>query len=163
MESGQERMEKGQEEMVNTIQGDKKKYQDKKTQFSGVFRNFRRSTNPDERMIEEVEHKVQMKIKEVQDKVQGKMEEVEEKVQGKIDDIVRRLSELEDRPIGFSASPELVSSRQKDKPLTFDRQTSWTVFKTQFNVVSYTNGFNKVSQLVASPRISGGGSSRNTI
>ncbi|GFT15160.1 transposon Ty3-G Gag-Pol polyprotein [Nephila pilipes] len=38
------------------------------------------------------------------------------------------------------------------KPLTFDGQTSWTVFKTHFNVVSSTNGwtdFVKAGQLVA--------------
>ncbi|GBM16115.1 hypothetical protein AVEN_105846-1 [Araneus ventricosus] len=43
------------------------------------------------------------------------------------------------------------------KSLTFDGQTSWTVFKTQFNVVSSTNGwtdFVKASQLVASLRAS---------
>ncbi|GBM09386.1 Retrovirus-related Pol polyprotein from transposon 297 [Araneus ventricosus] len=41
------------------------------------------------------------------------------------------------------------------KALTFDGQTSWTVFKTQFNVVSSTNrwmDFVKASQLVASLR-----------
>ncbi|GBO08306.1 hypothetical protein AVEN_80509-1 [Araneus ventricosus] len=40
-------------------------------------------------------------------------------------------------------------------PLTFDEQTSWTIFKTQFDVVSSTNGwtdFVKASQLVASLR-----------
>ncbi|GBM64305.1 hypothetical protein AVEN_76894-1, partial [Araneus ventricosus] len=41
------------------------------------------------------------------------------------------------------------------KCLTFDGQTSWTVFKTQFDVVSSANGWNnrvKASQLVASLR-----------
>ncbi|GBM62527.1 Retrovirus-related Pol polyprotein from transposon 297 [Araneus ventricosus] len=43
-------------------------------------------------------------------------------------------------------------ARSTIKPLTFDGQTSWTVFKTQFDVVSSTNGwtdFVKASQLVA--------------
>ncbi|GBM75174.1 hypothetical protein AVEN_163729-1 [Araneus ventricosus] len=46
-----------------------------------------------------------------------------------------------------------MSSRPTVKPLPFDGQTSWTVFKTQFDVVSSTNGwmdFVKASQLVAS-------------
>ncbi|GBL87992.1 hypothetical protein AVEN_133667-1 [Araneus ventricosus] len=46
-------------------------------------------------------------------------------------------------------------SRPTVKPLTFNGLTSWTVFKTQFNVVSSTNGwtdFVKASQLVASLR-----------
>ncbi|GBM36623.1 hypothetical protein AVEN_170789-1 [Araneus ventricosus] len=41
------------------------------------------------------------------------------------------------------------------KSLTFDGQISWTVFKTQFDVVSSTNGWTgpvKASQLVASLR-----------
>ncbi|GBM34992.1 hypothetical protein AVEN_240357-1 [Araneus ventricosus] len=48
-----------------------------------------------------------------------------------------------------------MSSRPTDKPLTFDGQTSCTDFKTQFGVVSSTNGlkdFVKASQLVASLR-----------
>ncbi|GBM43221.1 Transposon Ty3-I Gag-Pol polyprotein, partial [Araneus ventricosus] len=46
-------------------------------------------------------------------------------------------------------------ARSTIKPLTFDGQTSWAVFKTQFDVVSSTNGwtdFVKASQLVASLR-----------
>ncbi|GBN04154.1 hypothetical protein AVEN_119020-1 [Araneus ventricosus] len=41
------------------------------------------------------------------------------------------------------------------KSLTFDGRTSWTVFKTQLDVVSSTNGwtdFEKASQLVSSLR-----------
>ncbi|GBO24268.1 Retrovirus-related Pol polyprotein from transposon 297 [Araneus ventricosus] len=48
-----------------------------------------------------------------------------------------------------------MSSRPTVKPLTFDGQTSWTVFKTRFDVVSSTNGwtdFVKACQLVASFR-----------
>ncbi|GBO33944.1 hypothetical protein AVEN_37502-1 [Araneus ventricosus] len=81
-----------------------------------------------QRKIDEVEEKVQMKFEEVEHKVQGKIEEVEHKVQGKIGDIERRLSELEIRPF---------------------------IFKTQFDIVSSTNGwtdFVKASQLVASLR-----------
>ncbi|GBM62390.1 hypothetical protein AVEN_207613-1 [Araneus ventricosus] len=145
MRSGQERMEKGQEEMKGLIDEVKSEVQ---------------------RKIDEVEEKVQMKIEdvksevkgkfeEVEHKVQGKIEEVEHKVQGKIGDIERRLSELEIRPFSFSSSPEFMHSRPTIKSLTFDGQTSWTVFKTQFDVVSSTNGwtdFVKASQLVASLR-----------
>ncbi|GBO21748.1 hypothetical protein AVEN_246829-1 [Araneus ventricosus] len=105
--------------------------------------------------IEEVEDKVQGKIEEVEDKVQGKIEEVKEKVQVKIGDLEKRLSELEDRPINFPSNPDLTYSRPTVKSLTFDGQTSWTVFKTQFDVVSSANGWNnrvKASQLVASLR-----------
>ncbi|GBM22721.1 hypothetical protein AVEN_81478-1 [Araneus ventricosus] len=82
-------------------------------------------------------------------------EEVEEKVQLKIGDIEKRLCELEDRPLNFPANPELTYSRTTVKSLTFDGQTSWTVFKTQFDVVSSANGWNnraKASQHVASLR-----------
>ncbi|GBN05127.1 Retrovirus-related Pol polyprotein from transposon 17.6 [Araneus ventricosus] len=83
------------------------------------------------------------------------MEEVEEKVQVRIGDLEKRLSELEDRPINFPANPDLTYSRPTVKSLTFDGQTSWTVFKTQFDVVSSANGWNnfvKASQLVTSLR-----------
>ncbi|GBN42659.1 hypothetical protein AVEN_134332-1 [Araneus ventricosus] len=84
-----------------------------------------------------------------------RIEEVEHKVQGKISDIERRLNELEDRPLGSSANPEFMYSRPIVKPLTFNELTMWTVFKTQFNIVSSTNrwtDFVKASQLVASLR-----------
>ncbi|GBM56061.1 hypothetical protein AVEN_123204-1 [Araneus ventricosus] len=153
MRSGQERMDKGQEEMkglIDEVKGEvqrkideveekvQMKIEDVKSEVKGKF--------------EEVEHKVQGKDEEVEHKVQGKDEEVEHKVQGKIGDIERRLSELEVIPFSLSASPEFMHSRPTIKSLTFDGQTSWTVFKTQFDVVSSTNGwtdFVKASQLVA--------------
>ncbi|GBM54563.1 hypothetical protein AVEN_79611-1 [Araneus ventricosus] len=134
MRSGQGRMEKGQEEIKGLIDEVKGEVQ---------------------RKIDEVEEKVQIKVEDVKTEVKGKIEEVEHKVQGKIGEIERRLSELEDRPFSFSASPEFMHPRPTIKSLTFDGQTSWTVFKTQFNVVSSTNGwtdFVKASQLVASLR-----------
>ncbi|GBN62961.1 hypothetical protein AVEN_38512-1 [Araneus ventricosus] len=96
-----------------------------------------------------------MKIEDVKSEVKGKTEEVEHKVQGKIGDNDRRLSELEDRPFSFSACPEFMHPRPTIKSLTFEGQTSWTVFKTQFDVVSSTNewtDFVKASQLAASLR-----------
>ncbi|GBM80909.1 hypothetical protein AVEN_245610-1 [Araneus ventricosus] len=94
------------------------------------------------REIGEVKGEVERKIEEMEDKVQGKIEEVEEKVQVKIGDLEKRLSELEDRPLNFPANPELTYSRPTVKSLTFDGQTSWIVFKTQFDVVSSANGWN---------------------
>ncbi|GBM08908.1 hypothetical protein AVEN_57453-1 [Araneus ventricosus] len=134
MRSVQERMEKGQEEMKGLIDEEKGEVQ---------------------RKIDEVEANVQIKVEDVKSEVKEKIEEVEHKVQGKIGEIERRLSELEDRPFSFSASPEFMHTRPTIKSLTFDGQTSWTAFKTQFDVVSSTNGwtdFVKVSQLVASLR-----------
>ncbi|GBN54176.1 hypothetical protein AVEN_86126-1 [Araneus ventricosus] len=67
----------------------------------------------------------------------------------------KRISKLEDRPINFPENPDITYSRRKVKSLKFDGQTSWTVFKTQFDVVSSANGWNtrvKASQLVASLR-----------
>ncbi|GBN30398.1 hypothetical protein AVEN_176992-1 [Araneus ventricosus] len=134
MRSGQERMEKGQEEMKGLIDEVKGEVQ---------------------RKIDEVEKKVQIKSEEVESKVQRKIEGVEEKVQEKIGNLERRINELEERPNYFPASQEFMSSRPTVKPLTFDGQTSWTVFKTQSDIVSSTNGwtdFVKASQLVASLR-----------
>ncbi|GBN44539.1 hypothetical protein AVEN_21823-1 [Araneus ventricosus] len=75
-----------------------------------------------------------MKIEDGKSEFKGEIEEVEQKVQGKIGDIERRLSELEDRPFSFSASPEFMHPRPTIKSLTFDGQTSWTMFKSQFEV-----------------------------
>ncbi|GBL73296.1 hypothetical protein AVEN_175240-1 [Araneus ventricosus] len=143
MRSGQERMEKGQEEMKGLIDKVKGEVQGKTDEVEEKV----------QMKIEDVKSEVKGKFEEVEHKVQGKIEEVEHKVQRKIGDIERRLSELEVRPFSFSASPEFMHSRLTIKSLTFDGQTSWTVFKTQFDVVSSTNGwtdFVKASQLVAS-------------
>ncbi|GBL91304.1 hypothetical protein AVEN_203459-1 [Araneus ventricosus] len=135
-----------------------------KNQIQGVIGNIEEVKDEVQRKIEEVEgkfqkriegveDKVQRKIEEVEDKVQGKIEEVEEKVPVKIGDLEKRLSELEDRPINFPVYTELMYSIPTVKYLTFDGQTSWTVFKTQFEVVSSANGRNnfvKASKHVAS-------------
>ncbi|GBL55749.1 hypothetical protein AVEN_107237-1 [Araneus ventricosus] len=148
MEKGQEEMKKGQKEM-------KKGQEEMKNQIQGVKGKIEEVRNEVQRKIEEVEGKVQREIEEVEDKVQVKMEEVEEKIQVRIGDLEKRLSELEDRPINFPAKTDLTYSRPTVKSLTFDGQTSWTVFKTQFDVVSSVNGWNnfvKASQLVTSLR-----------
>ncbi|GBM41522.1 hypothetical protein AVEN_261547-1 [Araneus ventricosus] len=178
MEKGQEEMRKGQEEMKNQIQshveskvGEIKDHvnsciQKIEEDVRSVKREIGEVKDEVERKIEEVKDKVQGKIEEVEDKVQGKIEEVEDKVQGKVEevkekvqvkigDLEKRLSELEDRPINFPSNPDLTYFRPTVKSLTFDGQTSWTVFKTQFDVVSSANGWNnrvKASQLVASLR-----------
>ncbi|GBM45318.1 Retrovirus-related Pol polyprotein from transposon 297 [Araneus ventricosus] len=159
MEKGQEemkdRMEKGQEEMKNQIQSHvESKVGEIKDHVNSCIEKIE-DVQSVKREIGEVKGEVERKIEEVEDKVQGKMEEVKEKVQVKIGDLEKRLSELEDRPINFPANPDLTYSRPTVKPLTFDGQTSWTVFKTQFDVVSSANGWNnrvKASQLVASLR-----------
>ncbi|GBM61247.1 hypothetical protein AVEN_145423-1 [Araneus ventricosus] len=87
--------------------------------------------------------------------VKGKIEEVKTEAQEKTSDLERRLSDLETRPNNFPANPEFMYSRPTVKPLIFEELTSWTVFKTQFDVVSSTNGWTdsvKASQLVASLR-----------
>ncbi|GBM32238.1 hypothetical protein AVEN_131626-1 [Araneus ventricosus] len=106
------------------------------------------------RMEEEVQG-VKGKIEEVKGEVHMKIEEVKTEVQEKMSDLERRLSDLETRPNNFPANPEFMYSWPTVKPLTFDGLTSWTVFKTQFDVVCSTNGladFVKAIQLVASLR-----------
>ncbi|GBN65239.1 Retrovirus-related Pol polyprotein from transposon 297 [Araneus ventricosus] len=108
-----------------------------------------------QRKTEEVKREVQGKIKEEKGEVQRMIEEVKKKVQGEIGDIEKRLSDLEIRPDNFPLSPEIIYSRPTDKSLIFDGQTSWTVFRTQFDVMSFANGWSnrvKASQLVVSLR-----------
>ncbi|GBN30438.1 hypothetical protein AVEN_105882-1 [Araneus ventricosus] len=147
MEAGQERMEKGQEEM----RSGQERLEEEQEEMKGLIYEIKEEVQ----RKNEVQEKVQMKIEDVKSEVKGKFEEVEHKVQGKISDIERRLSELEDRPFSVLASPEFMHPRPTVKPLTFDGLTSWTVFKTQLDVVSSTNGWTdsvKASQLVASLR-----------
>ncbi|GBM74074.1 hypothetical protein AVEN_81745-1 [Araneus ventricosus] len=160
MRKGQEEMKdemrKGQEEMKNEIQTHvESKVGEIKDHVNSCIEKIEEDVQSVRREIGEVKGEVERKIEEVEDKVQGKIEEVKEKVQVKIGDLEKRLSELEDRPINFPANPDLTYSRPTVKSLTFDGQTSWTVFKTQFDVVSSANGWNnrvKASQLVASLR-----------
>ncbi|GBN49812.1 hypothetical protein AVEN_141931-1 [Araneus ventricosus] len=156
MRKGQEEMRKEQEEMKNEIQSHvESKVGEIKDHVNSCIEKIEEDVQSVKREIGEVKGEVERKIEEVEDKVQGKIEEVKEKVQVKIGDLEKRLSELEDRPINFPANPDITYSRPTVKSLTFDGQTSWTVFKTQFDVVSSANGWNnrvKASQLVASLR-----------
>ncbi|GBO11125.1 hypothetical protein AVEN_52087-1 [Araneus ventricosus] len=137
MRSGQERMEKGQEEMKGLIDEVKSEVQ---------------------RKIDEVEEKVQMKIEDVKSEVQGKIEEVEHKVQGKIGDIERRLSELEIRPFSFSSSPEFMHSRP-----TTNIMDSLQDSVRRRQLYKWMDGFcESQSTCGIAPRISCGGSSRNS-
>ncbi|GBM36470.1 hypothetical protein AVEN_234846-1 [Araneus ventricosus] len=149
MRSGQEILEQvmrsGQEEIKSQIQAhNESQVEEMKIHVGGCIRK-----------IEEEVQCVKLKIDKVKNEVQRKIEESNCEVQEKIGNLERRISELEERPNYFPAGPEFISSRPTVKPLTFDGQTSWTVFKTQFDVVSFTNGwtdFVKASQLVASLR-----------
>ncbi|GBN42081.1 hypothetical protein AVEN_125256-1 [Araneus ventricosus] len=169
MEKGQEEMKKRQEEMKKRQEEMKKRQEEMKNQIQshveskvGEIEDHVNSciekiedVQSVKREIGEVKGEVERKIEEVEDKVQVKMEEVEEKVQVRIGDLEKRLNELEDRPMNLPANPDLTYSIPTVKSLTFDGQTSWTVFKTQFDVVSSANGWNnrvKASPLVASLR-----------
>ncbi|GBM71640.1 hypothetical protein AVEN_269192-1 [Araneus ventricosus] len=152
MEAGQERMEQVQEEMKDLIRAGKEEMRTHvESQVEGIKDHVDGCIG---RMAEEVQG-VKGKIEEVEGEVHMKIEEVKSEVQEKMSDLERRLSDLETRPNNFPANPEFMYSRPTVKPLTFDGLKSWTVFKTQFNVVSSTNGwtdFVKASQLVASLR-----------
>ncbi|GBN04186.1 hypothetical protein AVEN_188656-1 [Araneus ventricosus] len=96
----------------------------------------------------------EISIGKIEEDVRGVKTEIDE-FQEKTSVLEQRISEVEIRPNNIPASRELMYSRPMVKSLTFDGQTSWTVFKTQFDAVSSTNGWTgpvKASQLVASPR-----------
>ncbi|GBM01471.1 hypothetical protein AVEN_242427-1, partial [Araneus ventricosus] len=124
MKKGQEEMKKGQEEMKNQIQ----------SHVENQVGEIKDHVNSCIERIEDDVQSMKRDIGDVKGEVQRKIEEVEEKVQGKIGDLEKRLCELEDRPLNFPANPELTYSRPTVKSLTFDGQTSWIVFKTQFDV-----------------------------
>ncbi|GBN17946.1 hypothetical protein AVEN_64029-1 [Araneus ventricosus] len=126
MRSGQEQMKKEQEEMMNQIQAHAE------SQIEGSCKIWLKKI--------EVVQAIKGEIEDLNCKVQRKIEEVEGKVQDKINDIEKRISELEDRSNNFPASPEILYSRPTVKLLMFDGLTLWSIFKTQFDVVSSTNG-----------------------
>ncbi|GBM63126.1 hypothetical protein AVEN_68570-1 [Araneus ventricosus] len=107
-----------------------------------------------ESQVEEMEEHVKRSIRKVEEDVQGVKTEIQ-KVQEKMSVLEQRVSDLEIRPNNIPASPKLKYTRPMVKSLTFVGQISWTVFKTQFDVVSSANGWNnfvKSSQLVTSLR-----------
>ncbi|GBL96362.1 hypothetical protein AVEN_36385-1 [Araneus ventricosus] len=148
IEQGREEMKKGQEEMKKEFEMSQKE-----------MKNFIRAGKEEmrahvESQVEEMKQQVNRSIGKVKEDVQGVKTEIDE-VQRKMRLLEQRISDLEIRPNIIPASPELMYSRPMVKLLTFDGQTSWTVFKTQFDVVSSTNGWPgpvKASQLVASLR-----------
>ncbi|GFU46005.1 hypothetical protein NPIL_373601 [Nephila pilipes] len=73
------------------------------------------------------------KIEEDIQSVKRKINEVKSEVHEKICFLEKRLYDLEERPINSLPSSEVIYSRPILKPLTFDGQTSWSVFKTQFD------------------------------
>ncbi|GBN55349.1 hypothetical protein AVEN_200582-1 [Araneus ventricosus] len=115
-----------QEEMKNQTQSHvESKVGEIKDHVNSCIEKIEEDVQSLKREIGEVKGEVERKIEEVEDKVQGKIEEVKEKFKPTV------------------------------KSLTFDGQTSWIIFKTQFDVVSSANGWNyrvKASQLVASLR-----------
>ncbi|GFS99188.1 transposon Ty3-I Gag-Pol polyprotein [Nephila pilipes] len=141
MEAVQEEMRIGQEEMKKGME----KGQDEmrvhvETQVEGIK-----------------EHVITCigKIEEDVQSVKKEINEVKSDVQEKISFLEKRLFDLEDRPINYLPSSEVIYSRPTVKYLTFDGQTSWSVFKAQFVVASSSNGWTgrlKASQLVASLR-----------
>ncbi|KAF8789305.1 hypothetical protein HNY73_007249 [Argiope bruennichi] len=129
LESGLDEMWEGQKKLKNQIQ----------VHVESQVKRIKDHVNSCIEKIEDVQS-VEREIGEVRDEVRTNIEAVQES----IGNLEKRLSELEDRPNNFIPSPEFSYTRPTVKPLTFDRQTSWTVFKTQFDVVSSTNGWTDV-------------------
>ncbi|GBO36776.1 hypothetical protein AVEN_18352-1 [Araneus ventricosus] len=154
MEAGQERMEQIQEEMLDLIRADKEETRAQvESQVEGIKDHVAECIR---RMEEEIQG-VKGKVEEVEGEVHVKIEEVKSGVLEKMSYLDGRLSDLETRPNNFPVTPEFMFTRATVEFLTFERLTSWTIFKTQFDVVSSTNvwtDFVKASQLVATtPRI----------
>ncbi|GBN24984.1 hypothetical protein AVEN_201806-1 [Araneus ventricosus] len=148
MEKGQEEMKNGQDEMKKELEMD----QEEMKNLIRVEKEEMRAHV--ENQVKEMKEHVNRSIGKVEEDVQGVKRKTSE-FQEKISVLEQRTSDLDIRPNNIPASPELIYSRPMVKSLTFEGQTSWTVFKTQFDVVSSANGWNnriKASQLVASLR-----------
>ncbi|GFS64075.1 transposon Ty3-I Gag-Pol polyprotein, partial [Nephila pilipes] len=141
MEAGQEEMRIGQKEMKK---GMGKGQDDMRVHVETQVEGIKEHVNT---CIGKIEEDVQS--------VKREINEVKSEVQEKISFLEKRLCDLEERPINSPPSSEVIYSRPTVKSLTFDGQTSWSIFKTQFDVVSSSNGWTgrvKASQLVASLR-----------
>ncbi|GBM33350.1 hypothetical protein AVEN_194953-1 [Araneus ventricosus] len=158
MKKGQEGMKeikKGQEEMKEMKEEMKKELEMGQEEMKNLIRAEKEEMRAHvENQVEEMKEHVNRSIGKVEEDVRGVKTEIDE-FREKISVLEQRISDLEIIPNNIPASPELMYSRPMVKSLTFDRQTLWTVFKTQFDVVSSTNGWTgpvKASQLVASLR-----------
>ncbi|KAF8797264.1 hypothetical protein HNY73_001549 [Argiope bruennichi] len=146
MRSGQKRMEQmtaGLEKKLESGQGEMKKEirEHVEMQVEGMKEHVNEC-------IGKIEEDVQSVKKEIED-----IKEEVDNAQGKINFLEKSLCDLEERPITFLPRSEVMYSRPTVKPLTFDGQTSWSAFKTQFDVGSSSNGWTdrvKASHLVAS-------------
>ncbi|GFS63368.1 CCHC-type domain-containing protein [Nephila pilipes] len=138
---GQEEMKIGQEEMKKRME----KCQNEmrvhvESQVEGIKEHVNTCTG---------------KIKVDVQSVKRGINEVKSEVQEKISVLGKRLCDLEERPINSLPSSEVIYSKPTVKPLTFDGLKSWSVFKTQFDVVRSSNGWSdrvKANQLAASLR-----------
>ncbi|GBM20740.1 hypothetical protein AVEN_105967-1 [Araneus ventricosus] len=160
MEAGQEKMKAGQEEMKAGLEKEMEAGQERMEQVQEEMKDLIRAGKEEMRahvvsQVEGIKDHVNGCIGRMEEEVQGvkgKIEEVKTEVHEKMSDLERRLSDIETRPNNFPANPEFLYLRPTVKPLTFNMLTSWTVVKTQFDVVSSTNGWMdsvKASQLVA--------------
>ncbi|GBO45358.1 hypothetical protein AVEN_90354-1 [Araneus ventricosus] len=128
MRPGQEEMKKGQEEMK-----------------TGLEKRIEQGQAEMNKGQEEMKNQIQSHV-ESQD---GEIKDHFNNCIGKIEEVVQSVKR------DWRANPELTYFRPTIKSLTFDGQMSWTVFETQFNVVSSTNEWTdrmKATQLVASLR-----------
>ncbi|KAF8787164.1 hypothetical protein HNY73_008788 [Argiope bruennichi] len=130
MKAGQDEMWKGQKELKDQIQ----------MHVESQVKGIKDHVNSCIEKVEEDVQSVERDIGKVRDKARTNIEAVQER----IGNLEKRLSELEDTPNNFLLSPEFSYTRLTVKPLTFDGQTSGTVFKIQFDVVSSTNGWTDV-------------------
>ncbi|GBN38505.1 hypothetical protein AVEN_147310-1, partial [Araneus ventricosus] len=154
MKAGQEglerKMEAGQEEMRVAQAGLEQKME---AGQAGLEQKMEAGQAGLEQKMEAGQERLEQEMRsgqeEIKSQIQAHTESQVEEMKTHVDGCIGKIEEE------VLSSPEFISSRPTVKPLTFDGQTSWTVFKTQFDVVSSTNGwtdFVKASQLVASLR-----------
>ncbi|GFT46113.1 hypothetical protein NPIL_362411 [Nephila pilipes] len=115
MEAGQERIRIGQEEIKKNMEkGQDEMRVEVETQVEGIKEHVNTCIG---------------KIEDVQS-VKREIDEAKSEAQEKISVLEKRLCDLEKRPINSLPSSEVIYSRPTVKPLTFDGQTSWSLFKT---------------------------------
>ncbi|GBM94108.1 hypothetical protein AVEN_237383-1 [Araneus ventricosus] len=102
-----------------------------------------------EKRIEQGQAEMKKGKKEMKNQIQSHFESQVGEIKDHANSCIERIEDVQ------SEKREIGESRPTVKSLSFDGQTSWTAFKTQFDVVSHANGWNnsvKANQLVATLR-----------
>ncbi|GFW97340.1 hypothetical protein TNCV_3091781 [Trichonephila clavipes] len=152
IEKGQERMQKCQEDLKNALE---KKIDNAEEKINSVEEKIALKV---EEKIAVVEEKIEKKVEQVEERIREQVEEKYEEMAGNFSLILQRVEDIEKKlvvsgnkneskilpssPVPVSSSPvPMTASTVSVKLSTYDENTNWEVYKTQFSIISEDNGW----------------------